>query len=104
MNGHEFPKDVVIADTQARRPTLEFQILRRIPNHTARMKNIVCSDRRRAGQMDVWPNLATRTNNHLLINDRVRPYTDRGIKLCLGMYDGRRVNHAGAGERLKAEG
>src|SRR5205809_706261 len=104
MNGHEFPEDVVIADTQARWPALKFQILRRIANHTARVKNIVCSNRRRAGQMDVGPNLATRTNNHLLINDRIRPHPDRGIKLCLRMYDGRRVNHAGTTDRRKEEG
>ena len=104
MNGHEFPEDVVIADSQARRPPLKFQILRRITNHTARVENIVCSNRRHAGQMDVWPYLATRTNNHLLINDRVRPHTDRGIKSCLQMDDGRRVNHAGTTDRRKEEG
>src|ERR1041384_7989088 len=104
MNGHEFSEDVVIADAQARWPTLKFQILRRIANHTTGVKSIVCSNRRRAGQMNVRANLAMRTNTHLLIDDRVRPHTDRRIKLCLRMYDGRRVNHADTGERLNAEG
>ena len=93
MQRDVFAEDVALANPQTCRLAFIFQILRRVPNHAARVKRIVRSNGCMSGQMRMRADPTVCADNHVLINQRIRLDAHGRIKLCLGMDDRCRVNH-----------
>ena len=93
MHREVFAEHVVVADAQARRLVLVFQILRRVADDAAGMKTVAHANRCQPREINVRSDHAIRAQLHAFVNHGVWPDPDRGIQFCLGMNDGGRMNH-----------
>ena|ERR1035437_8499754 len=98
MHGDVFAEDVVIADAQPGWLVSIFQILRRVANDAARVKTIMRTDGRLAGEVSVWPDGAIRSDDDVFVNDRVRADLHGRIESGLGMNNGGWMNHHSEGD------
>ena len=83
MHRDVFAEDIVVADAQARRLVLVFQILRRVADDAAGVKLVARANRRQPGEINVRPDDAIRAQLHALVNHGIRPDADRGVQLRL---------------------
>ena len=89
-------ENIVVADAHARRFGFIFQILRHVADHAARVKLIVRTNLRDAGQINVRPHDAMRAEFYTRVNHGIRADADGRVQLRLRMDDGRRMNHFAA--------
>ena len=101
MNGDVFAEDIAVADADARRCAVVFQILWRITDDTTRVKLIPRADVQQAGEINMRPDDTARTEFHIAVNDRIRPDLHGRIELCFRGNDRRRMNHVGAGYKTQ---
>src|SRR5205809_5897759 len=93
VNGDVLPKNIVLADPQARHLAPVFQILRSIANHASGVKLDVRANHCSPGEMNVWTDAAMRSNDNVLINHRVRANDDRRIEQRFRVNDGGGMYH-----------
>src|SRR5579863_10117307 len=93
MGGEMFAKHVVSADPQSCRGILVFEVLRRIADDTARVKDIVRADKRRAREVHVGSEATVRAERYVFVDDRIGPHICARIHLRPRMDDGGLMNH-----------
>ena len=93
MHRHMLVKNIVIANAQPRRFPVIFQILRRIPDHCARVEDIIRADAREPRDIDLRTYPAVRAQLHPRINDGIGAHLDRRMHAGLRMDDGGGMNH-----------
>src|SRR2546427_486200 len=79
VDGDVFAEDVPLADAQAGRLALVFQVLGSIADHAAGVELIVRPNAGRSSKVDVRPDPAIRADNDLSINHSVWPALGRTI-------------------------
>jgi hypothetical protein len=93
MRGEPFAKKIMVADFQPGRLVLVLYVLRRLADDATGVKAVPLSDDSLAGEIDVRPDAAVRSNNHIAVNYSVGADLDGGIQLGLGMDDGSGMDH-----------
>jgi len=96
MDGDVFPKEVVIADAQFRRFTVELAVLRRVTDDAAGVKLIACANRRVPGEVNVRSNTAVGADGHKFVDDDERPDCHARVEPCAGVNDRGGMYHASA--------
>jgi 3-oxoacyl-[acyl-carrier protein] reductase len=94
MYRYIFAEHVVALDSQPSWNSAIFEILRRFADDTTGEELVVLPNARISCNIDVRTNAAVGTNLNALVNHGVRSHADSRVKLCLGMDNGRRMNHA----------
>ena len=93
VNGDVLPKNIVLADAQARHLAPVFQILRSIANHASGVKLVVRANHCSSGEMNVRTDAAMRSNDNILINHRVRSDHDGRVEQRFWMNNGGGMDH-----------
>ena len=93
MHRHVLAEHVVVANPQPGWLPVVLQVLRRLADHAAGVEPVVRADGRQTRQIDLRADDTVRADLHAFINDRVRPHSDRGVQLRLGMNNGGWMNH-----------
>src|ERR1041384_6893779 len=93
MHGHILAEHVMIADAEAGRRALVFQILWGFAQDTASKATVMGADDRQTGEIDVGADDAIRSDLHVLINHDIRTDLHRRIEPGFWMDKGGRMNH-----------
>jgi len=101
MHRDVFAENIMVADAHTRRFAVVFQILRRVADDAAGVKNVVRADLGDAGEIDVRSDDAVRAEFHVRVNHGIRPDVDGGVQFRLRMNDGGRMNHLAATDSHK---